>query len=229
MLIDSALFSRGSGSLGGLTLSHNAGGIYLRARTMPVNPNSPDQQDIRAALASLVNRWTTVLTAAQRSAWENYAASTPLPGPLGDAREVSGQNMYIRGNVERARMATPLADDAPVIFNLGSFTLLTTPVADVTGQTWKCTYDNTDEWANEDDARMVAYVSRPQNPTINYFSGPFRYAGFVPGNSTTPPTPPLSVTLPFTVVADQRVYARMIVTRADGRLSNDQIMNAIAA
>ena len=229
MLIDSALFSRGSGSLGGLTLSHNSGGIYLRARTIPTNPNTPPQQDVRAAMASLVNRWTNVLTLQQRDAWESYAASTPLTGPLGDARNVSGQNMYTRGNVNRAILPLPVADVAPVVFNLGSFTLLGTPIAAVAGQTFSITFTATDAWANEDDAALLCFVSRPQNATINFFNGPYRFAGLVAGDAITPPTSPFVATTPFTFVADQRLYARYVVTRADGRLSNQQIANAIAA
>lgn len=228
MLIDSALFSRGSGSLGGLTLSHNAGGLYLRARTLPTNPNTQPQQDVRAAAASLVNRWTNVLASAQRDLWNSYAFATPLTGPLGNARTVSGQNMYVRGNVSRAIQGMPLADDAPVVFNLGSFTLLTDFAANTTLQQVGFEFTNTDLWANEDDAALLVFVSRPQNLTINYFNGPYQFGGKIDGDGVTPPTSPAAIASPFTFVDGQRMYVRCVVTRVDGRLSNQQVLNATA-
>lgn len=229
MLITSGIISRGSGSFGGITLAHNAGGMYLRARVMPVNPSTPAQNLVRAAAASLVNRWSNTLTQAQRDAWDSYAFNTPLIGKLGDPINVSGLNMYVRGNLTRQYQAMTLCDDAPFVWNLGSFTPLASVTADTTLQEWKISYTNTDDWAGEDDAWLVGFISRPTNATINFFKGPYRIAGMVEGDSITPPTSPLTLDFPFTVASGQRVFARCCVLRADGRMSNDQLLTDTAA
>ena len=68
---------------------------------------------------------------------------------------------------------------------------------------------------------MFLYVSRPQNPGINFFKGPYRFAGQILGNSTTPPTSPFAVSVPFPIVTGQKLFARLNVSRADGRLATD--------
>lgn len=222
MLIESAIMTRGSGSVGGLTVAENAGGLYMRARVTPTNPSTPQQSDVRAAAGELTNRWANVLAQSQRDAWDLYAFNTPLVGPLGASRTVSGQNMFVRGNLQRAVAGSPLADNAPTDFNLSSFTLITGFSADSGAQSFGFSFTNTDDWANEDDASMWVFLSRPQQISINYFTGPYRFAGQVDGDAITPPTSPAAIPVPFVITAGQRLFGRVLVSRVDGRLSNDQ-------
>lgn len=228
MLIQSAVMTAGSGSLGGLTASHNAGGLYLRARVVPTNPNTAAQNVVRTAVADLVNLWQGTLTQVQRDAWDSYAAAVPLMGPLGSPRTVSGLNMYVRANVPRIQSGEPRVDDGPTILNLGSFTAVSVPIASAASDDLGFIFTNTDDWANEDDAAMLVYQGRPQNPTINFFRGPYRLAGVVQGDGTTPPTSPAALTAPFTFSAGQKVFTRVVVSRADGRYSNTQYVSVIA-
>lgn len=221
MLFESQIISRGSGSIGGLTASHNKGGNYFRARVTPTDPSTVFQQVIRAAAASLVNFWNDELTPAQRDAWEVYAVNTPLTNPFGASRTVSGLNMYVRGNVSRIQNGLAIVDDAPTLFNLGEFTL-TQGGADETSQTLAVVFDNTDAWANETGSSMLVYISRPQNPGINFFKGPYRLAGKIDGDDTTAPTSPTTIPVPFAIVALQRLFWQIRVTRRDGRLSFTQ-------
>lgn len=228
MLLKSAIVSSGSGSVGGFTLSHNKGGMYLRSRAIPTNPNSTQQQTIRTAVANLTSRWNNILTEGERVGWDLYAANVPLLNPLGDPLNVTGLNMYIRSNVARYQTSAVYRDIAPTTYNLGEFTQ---PVitAEAAGDTASVTFDNTDEWANEDDSAMVIYASRPQNASINYFKGPYRYMDIVEGDGTTPPTSPASMGLPFAVEAGQKVFFRAIVYRVDGRVSHSFRTVAIAS
>lgn len=228
-LFKSGIITQASGSIGGNTLSHNRGGLYMRARTVPVNPNTPAQAVVRAQLNNLVNRWANILTAVQRDAWDTYALNTPLTGPLGDPRNVGGIGMYIRGNVPRAVAGLPLVDDGPTIFDTGGFTPATAPTATDTADLIGFAYTNTDGWANEDDSAMLIFASRPQNPGVNYFTGPYRYADKIDGDAITPPTSPASVTSPFVFGVGQRMFFRISVSRADGRYSMTQRMTAIGA
>jgi hypothetical protein len=218
MLFKSQLVTEVSGSVGGLVGSHNIGGMYFRARATPTNPNTPQQQTIRSAVGNLVARWTNILTELQRDIWRFYAFNTPLLNPLGEPINVTGLNMYVRGNTARIQAGEPIADDGPLVFNLGD---LTTPSfdADRTADTMNVTFTDTDDWANEDDAAMLVYASRPQNASIVFFKGPYRLAGVIQGDSITPPTSPATIPLPFPLAPGQRLFARIAVSRADGRLS----------
>jgi hypothetical protein len=220
MLIKSGVVASGSGSMGGITLSHNKGGMYFRTRAIPTNPGTTYQQVIRNIIAALASRWSETLTPTQRAAWQTYADNVPLLNPLGDPINVSGLNMFTRCNVARQQAGVAGVDDAPTVFNLGEFT---DPVitADAVGDQASIAFTNTDDWANEDGAYMLSYASRPQNRSINYFKGPYRYMDSIAGNSTTPPTSPAAQDLPFALAYDQNVFFRVIVVRADGRVSAD--------
>jgi hypothetical protein len=215
----SSLITQASGSIAGSTFSHNRGGMYIRARATPTNPNSPQQQAVRTAVGTLVNHWTNTLSAAQRAAWDVYAENTPLIDRLGEARNVGGLGMYVRTNTPILQAGLTRIDDAPTTFNTGEFTEPSVGTISAGGGTLGIVFDNADAWANEDDAAMLVLISRGQNPGINYFKGPYRYAGKIDGDGATPPTSPASMTLPFAVAAGQKVFVQVRVVRADGRLS----------
>lgn len=218
MLLKPLLGSQMSGSVGGFTASHNAGGAYLRQRATPTNPNSVQQQAVRNAMNSLSSLWVDTLTQAQRDAWQVYADNVTLINRIGDPINVPALSMYTRSNVSRIQTGEPRQDAAPVIFNLGG---LTDPsfALDEPNDEIDVTFDNSDDWANEDDSAMLVYCSRPQNTSIEYFKGPYRFAGKVQGDATTPPTSPAAIPLPFLVAVGQRIFVQIRVSRADGRLS----------
>lgn len=219
MKIKSALFTEASGSLGGLTASRNRGGQYLRARAIPVNPNTPQQQAIRGFVANLTSLWNSTLSAAQRTSWDEYALNVPLPDPLGEPRNVGGLAMYVRSNVPRLQAALPRVDTGPEVFNLGPFTNPVFATFAAATQDFQVTFDNTDAWANEDDSAMLVLGSRPQNDAINFFKGPYRFAGSIDGDAATPPTSPATIVNPFVFGVGQRVFVQARVSRADGRLT----------
>lgn len=220
-----------SGSIGGTTFSRNRGGAYARNRTVPINPNSEFQAIVRSLMSNLANIWAETLTDAQRTAWEAYAEAVPLPNPLGEDRNVGGVGMFIRGNLVRGQIGygdLPLVSDGPTILSLSAFTPPAIVGIVASTDTASISFDNTDAWANEDDAGMAIYASRPKNPGVNFFKGPYRYAEKVLGDGTTPPTSPVAVSLPFPVEAGQRVFFRVNVYRADGRAGSDFSLNGLA-
>jgi hypothetical protein len=227
MLFKSQVYTQVSGSIGGITYSHNLGGLYTRARRTPVNPRSAQQQTVRDALTQLAASWSQVLTQPQRDAWKVYATNQPLINRLGDSINVPPLAMYIRCNVPRLQTGLPRVDDAPTIYTLPDFTL---PVATVTAPTTlSLAFEVTDDWVGEDDAALIVYASRGQSPGINFFAGPFRYAGSVLGNLAVPPTSPAAMTYPFTVAPGNACFLEAAVSRADGRLSSRLKFRDIAA
>jgi hypothetical protein len=227
MIFKSGLVTQASGSLGGITFSHNAGGMYMRARAIPTNPNTTFQQTIRGFVSALVDHWGNTLTQVQRDAWILYANNVPLLNSLGEPINVSGLNMYVRSNVPILQGSLPRADAAPTDFNLGEYTNPSFAL-DEPNDEIDVTFVDTDAWANEDDSAMLIFTSRAQSPTINYFKGPYRLAGAILGDGITPPTSPAVLGLPFVVAPGQRIFARAEVVRADGRLSADFLGQADA-
>ncbi len=222
MIFTSTIIESGSGSLGGMTFSRNRGGPYIRGRSIPTNPNTPQQQAVRSAAAQLASLWRNTLTETQRASWDLYAENVLLPNPLGQSRNVGGLGMYIRSNVPR--IASGVAglvrvDAAPIIFNLGDVGPLT--IVSATGATdiVSFAFTDTDEWVDEDASALLIYTSRAANPSVNYFKGPYRFAGAVEGDAITPPTTPAAITGAFNIDVGNRTFVFARVSRADGRLS----------
>lgn len=227
MLVKGSMVTEMSGSIGGITAARNKGGLYMRARSTPVNPNSPAQQSVRTALAALVTAWIETLSSAQRQSWADYAANVTVTNPLGDATTISGQNWYIALNTPRIQNSLDRVDDAPATYD--GATLNPVALGAATGNLFSIDFDDTQAWTAEDGAALIVQASRPQNPTKVFFKGPFQIAGTIDGDSTTAPTSPGTVSSPFTYAAGQVAIARIRLSLADGRLSAPQIVRAIAS
>ena len=219
MLFKSALITSASGSIGGMTASHNKGGQYFRARTIPTDPATAAQVQIRNAQAQIAARWNDILTQLQRDAWNVYAANVTLPNPLGDQRNVSGIAMYSRSNVIRLQVDLAVVDDAPTIFSLPPFSDPSIAAFDALNEQVDIAFDNTDAWANEVGGAMLVYISRPQNPGIEFFKGPYRFAGSIIG-AVAPPVSPETITSAFPFVDGNKLFLQTRVVTADGRLSS---------
>lgn len=218
MKFKSGTITQASGSFGGITASHNAGGMYFRARAIPTNPNTTFQATRRMVLAQLVNRWQNELSAAQRAAWNVYAANVSTIDKLGSAIFISGINWYIGCNAARPLSALAYVDTAPTIFNTGGGTPPTAGAV-TAPSTLSLIFGATDGWVSETGSALQIYASRPQNAGIGFFRGPYQFAGSVKGDTTTPPTSPATVTLPFVYTAGQKAFFRGRILRADGRRS----------
>lgn len=226
MLFKSALMTQASGSIGGITASHNRGGMYFRARSIPTDPATEFQIAIRAVLMSVVARWSSVATQEQRNEWAVYASLVTLPGPLGDPITVSGFNMFVRTNTARLHSGLPFAFDAPSLFNLGDTGVVTFTVSGAL-DSLSVGFDDTLPWANIDEGALLLHVSRPQNQTINFFKGPFRKIEAILGLTVGPPVTPQVVDAPFNYTTGQRVWLRVQSTLPDGRLSATQILGPV--
>jgi len=66
--VPSAFIGQLSRSLGSTVASHNRFGSYFRGRTVPVNPSTPAQAQVRADIQDLSQAWKN-LTALQRAGW----------------------------------------------------------------------------------------------------------------------------------------------------------------
>lgn len=222
MLFKSPIFAQASGSIAGTVFSRNGGGMYVRSRSNPTNPNTDAQQAVRDAMRTLVVYWTETLTNLQRDSWNTYAFNTPTLNKLGEPTHKTGQQMFLRGNIPRVQSGLPIANTASGIFNIGDFTPIIGPVCGALLNSVSVAFEDTDEWANEDGAAMLIFQSRPQNPTRTFGKGPFQLLTIIEGDNTTPPTSPAVATSLFDLALGQKVFFQVRVTRADGRLSGKQ-------
>lgn len=218
MKIKSALVTQLSGSIGGMTGYGGKTGLILRPRTMPVDPGTGAQVQVRNFMGQLASAWVSTLTDTQRTAWETYAGNVQVPGRLGDPQNLDPLPMFIRCNVPRLLNGYPQVDDAPVIFDLGTFTPPVITISAATGD-MSVAFTAGDIWVGQDDAGMIVQASRQQNPTVNFFKGPYLTAGTVDGDLALPPSSPATIAAPFGVTQDNKVFVRTSVTYADGRLT----------
>ncbi|MGH9817724.1 MAG: hypothetical protein ACRD6I_16745 [Candidatus Acidiferrales bacterium] len=241
MLFHSEHITAASGSVGGVTYSHSRSGMYRRARSIPVNPNTTLQTQVRAALTAAVTRWTEVLTAAQRTSWDTYGANVPITNALGAPFNISGQNWYIAANTPRlqsiAKLASAIAvvDPAPTMFDRGDFTTPGTPVYSVALGLALPFSTLIDAWSNEDGAAMLIFQGRPRNPSRQFFAGPYRLIGAIEGDSSMPPASPKVISsanislLGYPLVEGQLIRTAVAVTRADGRISTRRELPDVTA
>jgi len=222
MKIKSALVTQISGSIGGMTGSRNRGGNYLRARAIPTDPSSAAQQRMRAIFAFSSSGWAG-LTAAQRAAWSLFGENVPVTDALGDSINLSGQQWYVASVSTRVNANISPVSDGPTVFTrpeVGELDTLTAEPPDEIA----FTYDATQLWATETGGALIVQVGRPQGAGVNFFRGPWRTAGTILGDDTTPPTSPAAIASPFALTDDQNVWVRVIATTADGRVSAPVIL-----
>lgn len=215
-----------SGSIGGTVWSHNRFGVYIRNRSIPVNPNTDRQSAVRNAVRSISIAWETVLTQNQRDAWDLYAANVNWTNRLGQAMTLTGLNHFIRSNTPSVTVGVARIDDAPVIFDIAAAELaLGVTASEATGQLTTA-FDDTAPWANEAGAMQFFYMGRPQNGSRKFFGGPWRrYARQV---GTGPAVSPDVSNGVFPFADGQRIWVRSRILRADGRLSDFAQVNFLA-
>ena len=220
-----------SGKVGGLVASHNAGGAYFRAATIPTNPNTPFQQAVRTAVATLSSSWQDTLTQGQRDAWQTYADNVLVTNRIGEQVNISGLAHYVRSNTARLQNDVTTVSVAPTKFNLGQFGQGFVFAATQAGQTVDINFGGTfpvDPWISEAGSFLFVYLSRPQNSGIKFFKGPYRLAGSLQGDAI-PPASPFVVTAPFAINEGQRIFARTVVAYADGRYTSSIFSTKVIA
>lgn len=208
-----------SGSIAGDTFARNRYGNYSRARTKPTNPNTALQQRARGAIALLVERWAETLSAANRAAWDLYAANVAMTNKLGETIHLSGFNHFVRSNSFLAQYGITIIDAGPVIFTLADQDPTISIAGSEATQRFTATFDDGMAWCSEDNAYLTALMGQPQNPQRSFFGGPWKGIRYLSGNSGAPLASPLEL-VPLHVISEgQRCWVQFRIYRADGRES----------
>lgn len=216
-----------SGSIGGTVWSHNRSGVYIRSRSIPVNPNTSRQVAVRNAVRAIAIAWDLTLTQAQRNAWDVYASNVDWTNKLGQSINLTGLNHYIRSNTPRVMNALARVDAAPVIFDLAAAELVLAVSASEATQNLDVSFDVAADWATEVGAFQFVSMGIPQNGGIKFFGGPYRQSGTIAGEAV--PVSPAVQSAPFPFAAGQRIWVRTRISRLDGRLSEFAEVNFLGA
>lgn len=193
MKFKSQVYTQASGSVGGLTYSHNKSGMYTRSRTIPTNPNTTRQQIVRAGVNAAVQGFQA-LTDAEIAAWKLYGDNVPVLNALGDPIILSAQQQYIRTNsirnfvtnqtatwIEPASLSLAPIDAAPTAFNTGesvsAYTLFDAP--GTVGHHLSGSFSA----PLSDSGNVLIFYGRPQNAGRRFYKGPYQLGGYVAVNA----------------------------------------------
>ncbi len=218
-----------SGSIGATVFSHNRFGAYIRARSVPVNPNTARQVGVRNVVRSLAIAWNNALTQVQRDLWEVYAANTTWTNKLGDSVNLTGLNHFIRSNTPRLLAGLVRIDDGPPPVGLATAELALSVTASEATQLITIAFDDSAPWNNEDLGLQVFYMGIPKNGGIKFFGGPYRKVLSHFGSLAAPIASPVATATVFPFTEGLRIWVRSRVSRADGRLSEFAEVNFLSA
>lgn len=147
-----------SGSLAGETSSHNRYGQYKRSRTIPVNPGSVAQTNVRSRLSANAAAWRA-LTSGQRAGWASLGSQMSRQDSLGQTYTLTGFQAFVSVNNNNLQAGNAVVNDAPVLETPDTLTTITLTLTDA--------------------AFSVAYTPTPltDSDRVFIFASPQRSAG----------------------------------------------------
>lgn len=227
MLIKGTFTNEFSGSVGGITAAHNRGGYYLRSRVVPTDPATAFQTARRNTFRTFITNWTTKLTEVQRESWRLWAANTPFLNPLGDSRPITGQNAYAGCNMLRQQAGLAEVTTAPVIFDRGAVGAVNLDNISAASDDFEVVFDNTQTWATAVGGALLVFGGRPQNQSIQFYKGPWRFIDSIDGAVIAPTSPGGPFINPFPLALNQRLFVRLVALTADGRWTSDVVVSGL--
>lgn len=165
------------GKLGGLVASKNRSGNFYRIKVTPINRQSTAQLLVRGILAFFSAAWASVLTEAQRIAWDSAAPSYPRTNVFGHPYNPTGKNLFTALNTNAKNVGqTVTIADPPLPESIPAPTLAMT---NTTAAAWvivggglSATYE------------YLIRATPPMSAGVNFFKGKFKIVTFLNGAVT---------------------------------------------
>jgi hypothetical protein len=102
-----------SGSIGGVTYSHNRAGQYTRNRRKPVQPVGTGRRGvIKAAFGAASSAWAA-LSGGVQAAWSSYADSHPYVDRLGSSIKLTGHQIFVAVNTQLINCGQAISPEIP--------------------------------------------------------------------------------------------------------------------
>lgn len=100
-----------SGSVGDTTYSRNRNGLYFKKKSIPTQPRTVAQRQVRAAFAAASQAWRT-LTEEQRAGWHALGAQMTTTDSLGQTSTLTGAQAHLalNGVLSTTGATTPITD-----------------------------------------------------------------------------------------------------------------------
>jgi hypothetical protein len=182
MKVLAGLVTQGTGSIGGMTMSNNKAGYYLRARTVPTNPRTALQTAIRSGLAALSGSWSS-LTSAQQAAWNLYGQNVTVVLNNGTSAKLSGHNWYVGANQLQLQAGAPTVLDGPTTFTMATPIILAAPTFG-SSVTVNGSLVDPPTTASSDDQLML-FISKPVGLGVAKMPTSFRYVNTTQSQPST--------------------------------------------
>lgn len=221
MKIIPALTGPMSGKLGGMVASRNRGGQYFRRKAVPVNPDSNRQTAVRSNFATLISLYNNDLTTAQRQSWIQWAANTPRIDSLGQTHVLTGQNAFVGSNSLRLLAGLPLVREITGPYNRGeASSVATAEFANLPPVSVDLTMNFSAPASDEGDS--LIFFGRPQNSSVDFYKGPWRFTQVLAFSTNTPST---GITIednawPFIIPENTRLPIKIVNIFDDGRYTD---------
>jgi len=198
-----------SGSVGGVTASHNTYGSYFRKKVKPVNPKSPGMAIQRAAFGAASQAWRTLPTATQLL-WVAAAPTLPKISKSGNRVILTGQALFMSVNTLPLKAGAPLITLPPSSSTAAGLTAPTVSI-DNTGVV-TITFA-ADDW-NVANGVVDVSISPPISGGRNFIGQFNSLATF-----KNPGTSPVTATPGFLIPPGSNVQLNFIAETPDGRKS----------
>ena len=148
------------GSVNGTVYSRGIGGLYMKNRVSPLNPQTAKQSAVRSRLAALASAWRG-LTDGQRKSFAAQVDNYPATNRLGETYTPSGYQLYMTLNsnllnAEASSISAPLAPAAFVPNGINTLSMVLTAGAISTGS---LTLDDTTGAAEKTIIEMTGALS----------------------------------------------------------------------
>lgn len=170
-----------SGSIGGTVYSRNRYGLYMRTRSIPVNPQSAYQQTQRNHIAQASQFWGG-LTDAQRAAWRSWAQNNPITDRLGMSQVLTGHAACVKLNARLLYSENGMISLPPAVAPPDGFTAFAL-TADLGAGNFEIVFAATPVGANNKYIVSAAVVDSPGQA---YFNGLFKQLPASSANATSP-------------------------------------------
>lgn len=166
-----------SGKLNGTVFANNKGGHYMRSKSKPTNPQTPEQSLRRSIFASIASSWRE-LNQGQRNAWDQAAQDFPYTNRLGDTKILSGFSLHQKLNTNlslidaAAELAGPPSPQGvgSVVGAIGSFIIPTLPDSPLSEIEF-------DMEGKREGTSVLVFATAGLSPGISNFNNRLRFIG----------------------------------------------------
>lgn len=107
-----AIIDQISGKLNGTIFARNKGGNYVKGLSIPANPQTPHQQNVRNRFSYISQEWRN-LTEEQRQSWREIAKVRPVRNRLGEERFLSGFQWFQKININSTLAGDGFREEPP--------------------------------------------------------------------------------------------------------------------